>query len=243
MARPDLPRVAAPNVGLIIPAGNTVMEGDFHRVLDGTCRVQTARMMLEDVTAAGEQRMLDEEAEPAARRLCQTEPVVVAFGCTSASSLRGKAYDEALRSRLGKAVGAPVLGVLSSAISMLADAGPLALFTPYVPELSELIALSLRAGGVQVAKVSSLGISDIRAIGAITPAEIVEHVRSMDLTGIEAVFCSCTNLRAYEARNDLLAITGRAVVTSNHAMVEAIRAFDLGYSGHPHPAGNGSARA
>lgn len=229
---------AVAGVGLLIPAGNTVMEGDFHRQLDGRWRVHTSRMMLEEVTLAGEQRMLDEEAEPAARRLRQTKPAVVAFGCTSASSLQGEAYDRELRERLAEAAGAPVLGVLSSAIDLLAGAGPVAVFTPYVPELSEAVAASLTAGGVQVAQVSSLGISDIGGIGAVTPGQIVDHVKSMDLTGVDALFCSCTNLRAFEARDELLALTGLNVVTSNHAMVEAVRAH---VSGSPLPSGAGPA--
>ena|ERR1035437_2199961 len=214
-----------PSIGLLIPVGNTVMEGDFHRELDGTLRVHTSRMMLEEVTVSGEQRMLDDEAEPAAHRLRKTRPVLVAFGCTSASSLHGEAYDEALRRRLGNIVGAPVVGVLSSAIAMLVDKGPIGLFTPYVTELSDRIAASLRAGGVEVKKVCSLGISDISTIGAIAPEEIVEHVGSMDLSGTETVFCSCTNLRAYEAYSELLAVTRRNIVTSNQAMVDTVRVF------------------
>jgi len=235
MARVDrLRNIPIPSVGLIIPAGNTVMEGDYHRELTGKWAVHTSRMMLEEVTAEGEQRMLDEEGEPAARRLYQTKPLVVVFGCTSASSLHGDAYDEVFRRRLSKAVGAPVLGVLKSVIAMLVDAGPIALFTPYIAELSDRIAASLQAGGIQVEKVASLGISDIGAIGAITPMEIVQEVQSMDLRGVRTVFCSCTNLRAYEAREDITAVTNRNVITSNHASVEAVLAFaakgDEGYS-------------
>lgn len=210
-------------VGLLIPSGNTVMEGDFHREFGPARRVHTARMLLEDVTAADEQHMLDEEAEPAARRLRATKPAVVAFGCTSASSLRGEAYDDALRARLGGIVGAPVVGVLSSAIAALREAGPVALFTPYVTDLTDRIAASLRAGGIEVRRVKSLGIAAIGGIAALSPAEISAEVQSMDLSGAEAVFCSCTNLRAYEARDELIAATGRTVITSNQAISDALR--------------------
>lgn len=210
-------------VGLLIPSGNTVMEEDFHRELGDTWRVHTARMLLEDVTATDEQRMLDEEAEPAARRLRATKPAVVAFGCTSASSLQGEAYDAALRKRLGDIAGAPVLGVLSSVIAALDGAGPVALFTPYVTDLTDRIAASLRARGIAVERARSLGIVEIGGIAALSPMEISELVQSMDLSGVATVFCSCTNLRAYEARDELIAATGRAVVTSNQAIVDAIR--------------------
>ena len=212
-----------PGVGLLIPSGNTVMEGDFHRELGATWRVHTARMLLEEVTAADEQRMLDEEAEPAARRLRATKPAVLAFGCTSASSLQGEAYDAALRERLGDIAGAPVLGVLSSVIAALDGVGPVALFTPYVADLTNRIAASLRNRGIAVQRVKSLGIVQIGGIAELSPAQISEQVQSMDLSGAAAVFCSCTNLRAYEARDELIAATGRPVITSNQAIVDAIR--------------------
>lgn len=203
-----------PGVGLLIPAGNTVMEGDFHRELGARWRVHTARMQLEQVTEAAEQRMLDEEAEPAARRLRDTNPAVVAFGCTSASSLQGQEYDAALRRRLNAVSGAPVLGVLSSVIDALKDAGPVAVFTPYVTNLGDRVAASLRAHGIAVKQVKSLGIVEIGAIAALRPAKISEMVQSMELSAVSAVFCSCTNLRAYEARDELLATTGKTIVTS-----------------------------
>jgi maleate cis-trans isomerase len=69
-------------------------------------------MALIDVTAAAEQRMRDEEAVPAARRVAPRRPDVVVFGCASASTLHDPAYDDAVRAGLADAAGAPVVGVM-----------------------------------------------------------------------------------------------------------------------------------
>jgi len=214
----DLPRV-----GLLVPSSNTVMERDLHRELDSVAEVHTARMYMVDTTRTGEQRMLDEEALPAVTRVATTEPDVVVFGCTSASSLHGQAYDDRFRQRLSEAAGAPVLGVLSSVVEELDRMGAIALFTPYNEELTATIAASLEAVGLRVVARRGLGIEHNFAIGRLTPDEIVKEVAAMEPSGAEAVFCSCTNLRAYEARPAIAEATGLPVFTSNQAIVSRLR--------------------
>lgn len=212
------------SVGLLIPSSNTVMERDLHREFDPPHLVHTARMLLDDVTAAAEQRMLDEEAVPAARRVAAVRPDLVVFGCTSASSLHGRGYDDAFRATLAETTGTPVIGVLSSAIAELTGARGIAVFTPYVEELTASIAESLAAAGLPVVAAKGLGIKDNNEIGAIEPDAIVAAVSDMDLGDADVVFCSCTNLRAYETRSALAQATGRRVVTSNQAVAEQVRA-------------------
>ena len=77
----------------MIPSSNTMMEVDFARDVPPGISVHTARMFMEDTTPAGENRMLDEFALPAARDLGTARPDVVVFGCTSAGALRGNDYD------------------------------------------------------------------------------------------------------------------------------------------------------
>lgn len=211
------------SVGLIIPSSNTVMERDLHRELDPLALVHTGRMHLEDVTAAAEQRMLDEEALPAAHRVAAAGPDVLVFGCTSAGSLHGREYDDAFRARLAEAVRVPVVGVLPSAIAELAGARGVALFTPYVEELTSRIADSLEEAGLPVVAAKGLGLRDNSRIGALDPDEIVAAVAAMDRGDADVLFCSCTNLRAYEARDALAKATGLPVVTSNQAVVEQVR--------------------
>jgi maleate isomerase len=203
----ELPQEPFMNVvGLMVPSSNTVMEEDLHRGLGGVAIGCTTRMRLAEVTARAEQDMLDHEAIPAAERLADTQPEVVVFGCTSASSLHDAAYDERFRSRLSEIVGAPVLGVLSS-----------------VAELTDRIATSLEAAGIRIGPVLGLGIRDNRAIAALTPSQIVEAVLRMDLTRTKALFCSCTNMRACEALPSLVEQARLPVVTSNQAVIAGVR--------------------
>ena len=212
-------------IGLLVPSSNSVMELDFHRALDGLANVHTDRMYMVDTTREGEQYMLDHEAVPAARRIATVEPDAVVFGCTSASSLHGAQYDQEFRDRLEKTTGVPVLGVLTSAIAELEGAGRVGLFTPYIDELTATIADSLQAAGVQVVVRLGLGIDNNFDIGLLTPHDVTTAVLGMDLSDVDTIFCSCTNLRAMEARQTLIEQTGRSVVTSNHAVIRHVERF------------------
>ncbi len=212
-------------VGLLVPSSNTVMERDLHRGLAAFADVHTARMRLSDVTPEAEQVMLDREALPAAERVADVRPDVVVFGCTSASSLHGAAYDEAFRTHLAETVGVEVLGVLSSVLAELEGRGSVALFTPYVDALTSSIAASLEAAGIPIASSSGLGLGDNLQIGSLPPEQVVEEVGRMDLRGAAMLFCSCTNLRAYEAVGALQDRTGLPVVTSNQAVVSQLRSL------------------
>ncbi len=210
-------------VGLLVPSSNTVMERDLHRELSPWAEVHTSRMALTDVTPQAEQEMLDREAIPAARRVADTRPDVVVFGCTSASSLHGADYDEEFRSRVADVVDAPVVGVLSSVLEELVHVGRVALLTPYVEALTRRIRASLVAAGVLVSTSRCLGIRQNLDIGDLTPDDVVASAVTMDLSAADVLFCSCTNLRAYEAVEQLRSHTGMPVVTSNQAVVSRLR--------------------
>ncbi len=84
-----------PRVGLLVPASNRVMEGDFIRwsVADGVLlhvnRLQAPQQRPHDMRA--NLAALSEGVDEATRLLALASPDVVAFGCTSGSFLRGRA--------------------------------------------------------------------------------------------------------------------------------------------------------
>jgi maleate isomerase len=208
----------------MIPSSNTAMEADFSRELPRGWTLHTARMYMEDTTAEGESRLLDEFALPAARDLGTARPDIVVFGCTSAGALRGNDYDAELCATITKITGAPTVSTIDSVRLAIRRAGAkrVGVVTPYVKELNEPIAASLRADGVDVVRIAGLGITENFEIARVTPARIVEFATEV-LGGLAAdlVFVSCTNFRAMEAIADLEARLGLPVVTSNQAVLSA----------------------
>ena len=215
-------------LGLMIPSSNTMMEPDFAAGAGPGVSVHTARMYMEDTTAAGENRMLDEFALPAARDLGTARPQVVVFGCTSAGALRGNDYDALLCQQISEVTGAPVVSTIGSVREAIAAAGAtrVGVITPYVPELNEKIKASVEADGVTVPRIAGLGITENYAIARVGGAEIVEfavrELGGLAASGaIDLVFASCTNFGAMAARAAIAERLGLPVITSNQAVLAA----------------------
>ena len=215
-------------VGLMIPSSNTMMEVDFARDLPPGTALHTARMFMEDTTPAGENRMLDEFALPAARDLGTARPDVVVFGCTSAGALRGNDYDTQLCERIGELAGAPVVSTIGAvrAAIQASGASSIGVITPYVDELNEKIKASIEADGAHVATITGLGITDNFEIAEVGHDEIVAFAeRALGPlaagAGIGLVFASCTNFGAMAARPAIAERLGLPVVTSNQAVLAA----------------------
>jgi maleate isomerase len=218
----------ARRLGLMIPSSNTMMESDFiHNAPAGTS-VHTARMYMEETTAEGENRMLDEFTLPAARDLGTARPDVVVFGCTSAGALRGNDYDTQLCQRISEVAGAPVVSTIASVRAAIEAAGAtrIGVITPYVDQLNEKIKASIEADGPQVVRIAGLGITDNFTIAEVSGDDIVGFaVRALgDLAedgAIDLVFASCTNFGAMAARQAIAGRLGLPVVTSNQAVFDA----------------------
>ncbi len=213
-------------VGLLVPSSNTMMEPDFAAGLPPGTALHTARMYLEDTTPAGESRMLDEFALPAARDLGTARPDVVVFGCTSAGALRGNDYDAWLCQRIGELAGAPAVSTIGAVRAAIEASGAasIGVITPYVAELNEKIKASIEADGPRVAAISGLGISDNFQIAEVAPDEIAAFAeRALGAAaaagGIDLVFASCTNFAAMAARPAIAERLGLPVVTSNQAVL------------------------
>jgi maleate isomerase len=215
-------------VGLMIPSSNTMMEVDFARDLPSGTALHTARMFMEDTTPAGESRMLDEFALPAARDLGTARPDVVVFGCTSAGALRGNDYDAGLCARISELTGAPTVSTIAAVRAAIESSGAttIGVITPYVDELNEKIRASIEADGTRVAAIAGLGITDNFEIAEVTPEDIVafaERVLGPLAVGgsIGLAFASCTNFAAMAARPAIAQRLGVPVVTSNQAVLAA----------------------
>jgi maleate isomerase len=218
---------ATKRIALMVPSSNTVIENDLHHALPkGSFTVHTARMALVETTQAAELEMVERDAPRAARLLATAKPDLLVFGCTSAGALFGSDGDRALADRLGAIAGCPGIGVMTSAIEALKrrEVRRVALLTPYIEPLTLAIAASLEQTGFEVVASHSLGIDDNVALADPTPEEIAEiAVDRFAGVACDVVFISCTNFRALEAVPAVAAALSRPVVTSNLAVIEAIK--------------------
>jgi maleate isomerase len=202
------------------------MEPDFHRQLGATAIVSTTRIFLEDVTREAEIRMLEDDLPQAVERIRTTAPGVVVFGCTSAGALATLSHDRNIAGNIAKGTGgANVITVLDAVLRRLQAIRPakLAVFTPYVEDLTNSIGRCLNEAGFPVAKTAGMGLVANVEIGRVTPDEIVQFVESqISDTDPDCVFLSCTNWRAIEAIPVLQAQLGIPIISSTQAAIDVI---------------------
>jgi len=211
-------------VGLIVPSSNTVAEVDFYRRLPEGSTLHTARMHLVETTPEGESAMLDAFLPQAIDDLASARPDVVVFGCTSAGALRGNEYESELIARVTERTGAETISVAAAVrrAILARTSGRVGVVTPYVESLNDKIRESLEADGIEVSRIHGLGITENYTIAEVSPERITRFAQECFKDGgIDLLFASCTNFRAFDAREDLEQALGVPVVTSNHAAFEA----------------------
>jgi maleate isomerase len=214
-------------VGLIVPSSNTVAEVDLYRRLPAGVTLHTARMFLEETTPEGESAMLDEYLPTAITDLASARPDVMLFGCTSAGALRGREYEAELIERIEHETGAPTVSVATAVREVINahDGRRVGVITPYVDSLNDKIRENLESDGLDVTAIHSLGITDNFTIAEVTPEQITELAVQHFAGGeIDLLFASCTNFRAFDAREAIHEALGVPVVTSNHAAFTAVLA-------------------
>jgi maleate isomerase len=213
-------------VGLIVPSSNTVMEPDMHRHLGNTCAVSTSRTLLRQATTEDETRMVREELPRSIQLIATTEPHVTVFGCTSAGALGGVDHDLEIGRNIERGTGGKGVTVVRSVLGQFEKlrVRRLAVFTPYVEELTESVTGCFRESGYELVKVAGMGIVENRDIGEVTPSAIEEFVSGhMDGTTPDCIFLSCTNWQAIDAIEPLRKRFGVPVISSNQATIEAVR--------------------
>jgi len=214
-------------IGLLVPSSDTAIEVDLYRRLPERFTLHTARMHLEATTVAGEEKMLNEELVPAARRLAAVRPALAVFGCTSATALHGVEGDAAVARRVASIVGSPCMTVIQAVVEEIRrlSLGNLLLVTPYVDELNHRLRGTLLEAGLPVTGAVGMGLDSDLEIGAVPPEEIRRFVVGVTREATprpECVFISCTTFRAFDAADQLEQELAVPVVTSNQCVLRAI---------------------
>ncbi len=161
----------------------------------------------------------------------------LAFGCTAASAAIG---DDAVRAAItADRPGTPCVTPTSGLLAAAAAAGvrKLAVLAPYTEAVARDLAAYLEGLGLEVTALTWLDVDDDRAIARITPATIEAAARDAAHPAADALFCSCTALRARALAPALERRLDRPVLTSNqvllwHALRRAGVTAPLGLSAH-----------
>lgn len=213
-------RAARYRLGLLVLVTDHTTENDFRRmVASPDVAIYGNRVPYANPATPENLRAMQPALRDAAAAILPGEPLdAVAFACTSASAVIG---DDAVRGAIQEAKpGVPCATPTLAAKTALQalGAGRVAVLAPYSREVTELLGHYFEALGLSLGTVRYLGFSDDREIARIAPETIAEAAAET-VGDADALFISCTALRAATQAAALEARLGRPVVTSNQAMI------------------------
>jgi maleate isomerase len=216
------PHLDGAKVGLIIPSVNTTTEPEFAWIAPQHISFHAARVFM-NVTTPDALREMNAEVRRAAELLATLSPDVIAYACTAGSFVDGPAATTVLLEEIEAVTNCPVVATSSAMVAALHHLGVtrIALATPYPQDVTECERRFFLATGFDVVSCACLGRSGA-GVRPTTFDEIIALVRGVDRADAEAIFVSCTDLRALEVVDQLEHELGKPVLTSNQVTLWSI---------------------
>ncbi|MEC9477163.1 MAG: Asp/Glu racemase [Planctomycetota bacterium] len=200
-------------IGLVVPSSNTTMETELPELLD---RIEdqnayrftfhSSRMRMKTVSPE-ELKAMNGQADRCVEELSDAAVDVAAYACLVAVMSQGPAHETSLANRLTTLVrkGNPAAHMITSAGALIdgiksLGASRVALITPYMKPLTQLVIDCLEDAGIEVVDSISLEIADNLEVGRRNPLDLVEIARDLDLSRADAlVLSACVQMPSLEA--------------------------------------------
>lgn len=204
-------------IGLIVPSSNTATEAEFNALRPAKVSLHSARMLLTHGTIEQLARMA-QDTEMAAELIATARPSIVAFACTTGSLFGGPGWDEKLIERIQKITKVPTTTTSTAVIRAFREMGikKVAVGTPYNEELNKVEVVFFEAAGIKVLEMKGLDLT-VEEMHHLPLERYMELARQVNKPDADAVFLSCTNLKAVPIVESLEKELGKPVFSSNIA--------------------------
>lgn len=229
-------------IGQIVPSSNITMETEIPALLRARELVaperftfHSSRMRMKHVTKE-ELVKMDGDSDRCALELSDARVDVLGYACLVAIMSMGHGYHRTSAERLRAVTerndaGAPVItsaGALVDGIRAI-GANRVAVVTPYMKPLTELVVDYIRNEGIEVGDYRALEISDNLAVAAHDPMVLPGIIDSMNTNDVDAIVISaCVQMPSLPAISHVEAQTGKPVLSAAVATTwSMLKALDL----------------
>ncbi len=208
-------------IGLIVLATDNTIEHEFREMLgiDGIAvyesRIRNAAAINPETLAEMERGMTE-----AASLILPGAPLdVIAYACTSGAMVIGEetVFARIREARPDIACTTPITAAMAGFEALGVER--IALLTPYVDEINQMMRRYIEARGVAVPVMGSFNHENDLEAARISPASI--RAAALELgreDSVDAVFVSCTSVRLVGFVEEIEATLGKTVTSSNHAL-------------------------
>ena len=207
-------------LGFILMSTDLAAESDFFAMAPEGVAVHITRLKTDDYTTNETlSRHIEAMADAASRIQPDTKPNVISYSCTSGSIVIG---EERIMAEIKK--GAPyaqpmtlVTGVVDALRELKAK--KIVVGTPYLDEINTNEAEFLLAKGFEVLDIQGLNLETGIEFGQVTPQYWKRFALEIDCADADAIFLSCGGIRSAEVVQEIEALAGKPVITSNQAQM------------------------
>ena len=207
-------------LGFILMSTDLAAESDFMDMVPEGVGVHITRLKTDDLTTNETlANHIDAMADAASRLQPDAKPDVICYCCTSGSIVNG---EENVMAEITK--GAPYarpMTIATGVVDALRELGvkKLVVGTPYIDEINTAEARFLLEKGFDVLDIQGLNLTTGLEFGHVTPAYWKKFALEINHPDADAIFLSCSGIRALEVVNEIEAIIGKPVITSNQAQM------------------------
>ncbi len=208
-------------IGLIVLATDHTIEHEFRKMLpmDGVAFYETRIRNAADINPTTLAEMEKGMAAAAGMILPGVKLDVVAYGCTSGTVVIGEdnVFARIREARPNVACTTPITGAIAGLKAL--GAKRIALLTPYIEEVNQMLRAFIEARGIDVPVMGSFNHENDHEVARVSQDSIKQAVRRLaKVDKIDGVFVSCTSLRVAAIAEELERELGIPVTSSNHAM-------------------------
>ena len=210
-------------IGIMVPATNSTVEPDFHRIAPEGTTIHSQRLWLTN-NATGKEGMdqMNAQLEEGAKYLAQSKVEVVAMVGTTNSFYKGIEWSSQMEEIMAKGAGVPAVATSPSVAMALKFFGAktVSVASPYPDWNNERLKAYFEAQGFQVLNVDAepwAAQAGAQGINDQDPQVILDFATKVCRTNADALFCSCTAWRAMEVAQELENRSGKPVVTAVQA--------------------------
>ncbi len=214
-------RPVSKRIGLIALATDHTTEVDFARMLQGQdVGVYVNRITFDNPTTHDSLMRTGPRLTAAAADILPDETLdVLVYGCTAASVVLG---NDRVAEHMSRAKpGVPCVTPSSAAFDAFDALGvrKVSVLTPYTQDVTDSLAAYFSQRSATVVNAACFGLTDDREMARISKESIVEGGVAACAKDADALFISCTAVRATGSVEELEDRLNKPVVTSNQAMV------------------------
>jgi maleate isomerase len=208
-------------LGLVVPANNSVIEPELCSVLPAGFAAYATRVMAKGDLTVDAIRRMEADVDTAVDQIAATMVDVIVYCDMVTTFIMEPGWNEAAVERLTARTGTPVISAWTALRDALAAIGArrIALATPYPRAIHALAAPFFRQRGLHVASDATLDIVAMREVPSVDHARLMRLVRSLDVSGCDAVVLLATDLPTFGSIGEIERVTGLPVLTSNQTIL------------------------